>query len=292
MIVVTGATGQLGRLVIDRLLERVPAASVVAAVRSPEKAADLAARGVEIRQADYDRPESFKAALAGADKVLLISSNEVGKRAAQHRAVVAAAKETGVSLLAYTSLTDGPDSPLSLGTEHGATERDIRDSGLPFTFLRNNWYTENNLGDLAGAIERGAIASNAGDGRIASATRDDFAAAAAVVLTGEGHENRVYELTGDTAWSFADLAAEVSRQCGKPVAHQPVSDEQYHAILAGVGLPGPLVDVLVDANARIREGALATVTDDLRTLIGRPTTPLDVAVKAALDGGKGSGGHA
>lgn len=285
MIVITAATGQLGRLVIDHLLARgVPARQVTAAVRSPEKAADLAVRGVQVRRADYDSPATLKEVFAGADRVLLVSGTDLGGRAGQHRAAVDAAREAGVGLLAYTSIADADRSTLGLAVSHRDTEQAVRESGLPFTLLRNGWYTENALDGLAGAVERGVFVSNMGGGRIAYAARTDVAEAAAVVLAGGGHGNATYELTGDTALSMADIAAEASRQTGRQITHRHVPDEQYAEILAGAGLPGPIAGAYVDAGSRIREGALAAVTADLRTLIGRPTTPITESVATALRG--------
>jgi NAD(P)H dehydrogenase (quinone) len=282
MIVVTGATGLLGRLVVEGLLEQVPADQVAVLVRSPEKAADLAARGVEVRTADYSRPETLDGAFAAGDKVLLISGSEVGQRIEQHQAVVDAAAKAGVALLAYTSVLGGDLATFRLAGEHQATEAAIRASGLPFVLLRNGWYTENYTGNLAQALEHGAVLGSAGEGRVASATRADFAAAAVAVLTSEGHENRAYELSGDTAWSFAEYAAEVAAQSGRPVVYRELTPEQHLQLLLDAGLPQPFAETLVDVDAGISRGELAVSTGDLSRLIGRPTTPLADSVGAAL----------
>ncbi|MER5890917.1 SDR family oxidoreductase [Streptomyces sp. NPDC001941] len=282
-IVVTGATGQLGRLVIDALLAKVPAEQVVAVVRDEAKAAPLAARGVELRVADYDRPESLAAAFRAGDRVLLISGSEVGRRVPQHTAVVEAAKAAGVAQLAYTGILGGPDADLALAAEHKVTERVILDSGLPHTFLRNGWYHENYTGNLGAALEHG-VASSAGAGRIASASRADYAAAAAAVLTEDGHLGRAYELSGDTAWTYPEYAAEVSRQSGREVAHHEVSPERHLEILVGAGVPEGFAAALVDTDAAIGRGVLAGTSGDLARLIGRPTTPLADAVAEALKG--------
>ncbi|MEU8524405.1 SDR family oxidoreductase [Streptomyces sp. NPDC048629] len=283
-IVVTGATGQLGRLVIDELLTAVPAASVAAVVRDKEKAADLAERGVELQIADYDRPESLADVFEEGDRVLLISGNEVGRRVPQHTAVISAAKAAGVAQLAYTGILGGPEADFRLAAEHKETERLILDSGLPYTFLRNGWYTENYTGNLAPVLAHGAVVANAGEGRIASAARADYAAAAAAVLTGpaEEHLNRAYELSGDTAWSLAEYAAEIARQTGREIAYREVPAASHLEILTGVGVPEPFAAILVDVDEAIGRGALAATTGDLARLTGRPTTPIADTIAEAL----------
>ncbi|MGW6143277.1 SDR family oxidoreductase [Streptomyces sp. NPDC055140] len=282
-IVVTGATGHLGRLVIDGLLAAgVPAERIAAVVRDKEKGAGLAARGVELRIADYNAPETLTGAFAAGDRVLLISGSEVGQRVPQHRAVIDAAKGAGVALLAYTSILGGPDADFELAAEHKVTEQAILDSGLPYTFLRNGWYHENYTERLAPVLEHGAVVASAGEGRIASASRADYAAAAVAVLTGEGHEHKAYELSGDVAWSLAEYAAELSKQTGKAIAYNAVTPEQNREILLGAGLPAPFADILVGVDTAIEQGLLAATGGDLSRLTGRPTTPLADAIKAAL----------
>ncbi|MDV9187578.1 SDR family oxidoreductase [Streptomyces sp. SR27] len=283
-IVVTGATGLLGRLVIEDLLAAVPAESVVAVVRNKEKAADLAERGVELRIADYSRPETLVEAFEAGDRVLLISGSEVGQRVPQHTAVIDAAKAAGVAQLAYTGVLGGPEADFDLAAEHRETERLILASGLPYTFLRNGWYTENYTANLAPVLAHGAVVSNAGEGRIASATRADFAAAAAAVLAGpaEEHLNKAYELSGDTAWSLAEYAAEVAAQSGREIAYNSVSAEAHLEILTGAGVPPFFAAILVDVDRAVERGALARQTGDLARLIGRPTTPIAVTIKEAL----------
>jgi NAD(P)H dehydrogenase (quinone) len=282
MIVVTGASGHLGRLVVEGLLKKVPAGEIVAAVRNPQKAKDLAARGVAVKEADYARPETLDRALAGADKVLLISSNEVGKRADQHGAVVTAARRAGVGLLAYTSVLRADTSKLALAAEHKATEDAIRASGLPHAFLRNGWYIENYTENLAPALQHGAIFGCAGAGRIAAASRADYADAAVAVLTAPGATKPVYELAGDQPFTMAELAAEVARAAGKAIVYKDVSPAEYRAVLTGAGVPGPYADLLVDSDLGIAKGELDDTSGELRRLIGRPTTPLAEAVQAAL----------
>ncbi|WP_112490559.1 SDR family oxidoreductase [Streptomyces bacillaris] len=281
-IVVTGATGELGRLVIDELLATVPAGEIAAVVRDKEKAAPLAARGVELRIADYDRPETLAGAFRTGDRVLLISGSEVGKRVAQHTAIIEAAKAAGVAQLAYTGILGGPDADFALADEHKATERLILDSGLPYTFLRNGWYTENYTANLAPVLAHGAVVSNAGEGRVASASRADYAAAAAAVVTGEGHLGRAYELSGDTAWSFAEYAALLSEVTGKEIAYNNVPAAVHQEILVGAGLPEGFAAILTDVDEAIGRGSLAGTSGDLARLIGRPTTPLATTVRAAL----------
>ncbi|MET8487922.1 SDR family oxidoreductase [Streptomyces tendae] len=282
-IVVTGATGHLGRHVVRQLLEKVPADQVTAVVRDRDKAADLAARGVRLAVADYNSPETFDDLFAAGDRVLLISGNEFDKgRVRQHTIVIDAAKKAGVALLAYTS---APSSlKAALADDHRATEEVLVGSGVPYVLLRNGWYHENYTEQLAPVLEHGAVVQAAGEGRISSASRADYAAAAVAVLTGEGHENTAYELGGDDAWDFAEYAAELSRQTGREIAYNPVSVEDYTAILTGAGVPGPLADVFAGVDAAIAKGELVVSTGDLSRLAGRPTTPLAEAVAAALKG--------
>ncbi|MFF3782497.1 SDR family oxidoreductase [Streptomyces sp. NPDC001933] len=281
-IVVTGATGELGRLVVEQLLATVPASGIAAVVRDAEKAAPLAARGVELRVADYDRPESLKDAFRAGDRVLLISGSEVGRRVPQHTAVIDAAKAAGVAQLAYTGILGGPAADFRLAAEHKVTEQLILDSGLPHTFLRNGWYTENYTANLAPVLEHGAVVANAGEGRIASATRADYAAAAAAVLTGEGHIGAAYELSGDVAWSLAEYAAEISKATGKEIAYRNVPAATHQEILVGAGVPEFFAEILVDVDEAIARGLLATTSGDLARLTGRPTTPLAETVAAAV----------
>ena len=283
MIALTGATGQLGRLVIEHLLAAgTPAADVVAIVRNPDKAADLAAAGVTVRVADYDDPDAFPAALVGVDRLLLISGSEPGRRLPQHRAVIAAAQQAGVSLLAYTSILKADTTSSSLAPEHKATEADIQASGLPFTVLRNGWYLENFAGDLPGTLDRGTFIGSSGDGRISYATRADYAGAAAAVLTGTGHEGRIYELGGEPALTLPDVAAAITEASGRPVAYQDLAPAAHAAALTAAGLPAPVVDLLVDIDRSNRTGELFTDSGDLTRLLGRPTTSAVDGVRALL----------
>jgi NAD(P)H dehydrogenase (quinone) len=279
---ITGATGQLGRLVIDELLDRgVPAADVVAIVRSPEKAAALVDRGVAVRAGDYSKPETLPAALDGVDVLLLISGSELGQRVTQHAAVVDAAKAAGVGRIAYTSVLRADTTPLVLAPEHKATEQLIRASGVPFTLLRNGWYIENYTAQIPQYLAQGAIVAAAGDGRIAAATRADFAAAAAAVLTGDGHAGAVYEL-GGTAFGLKELAATVSEVTGTEVVYSAVSTSELVRILTGAGLDEGTAGFVAALDEAAERGDLDTDSTDLARLIGRPSTPLIDAVRAAV----------
>ncbi|MBV8574896.1 MAG: SDR family oxidoreductase [Acetobacteraceae bacterium] len=284
MYAVTGATGQLGRLVIEALLKTVPADRIVAAVRSPAKAIDLAERGVIIREADYSRPDTLAPALVGVDKLLLISSTEVSGRLPRHRAVLDAARRAGVSLIAYTSMLHADTSPATLAIEHRQTEELIAASGLPAVILRNGWYTENHLLALPAALEHGAFVGAAKDGRFSSAARHDYAEAAAVVLANDGHAGTTYELAADGAFTLAELAAEVSRQSGKSVVYNDLPEAAFRDVLTGAGLPADLAALLADADVAASRGALFDDGGALGRLIGRPTTPMKDLVATALRG--------
>ncbi|KAB0681290.1 SDR family oxidoreductase [Aureimonas leprariae] len=283
MYAVTAATGQLGRLVVAELLESgVPAGRIVAAVRDPAKAADLAAKGVEVREADYDRPETLRTAFEGVRRVLLISSSAVGVRVPQHQAAIDAAKAAGVELLAYTSILHADTTPAQLAEEHKATEAAIGGSGLPAAILRNGWYTENHLMALKPVLEHGAMVGAAGEGRFSSATRADYAAAAAKVLTADDQAGKVYELAGDDGYTYAEFAAELSRRAGKEIAYRDLSEADYKEVLVSAGLPEGFAAILADADEAARGGALHDSSRTLSRLIGRPTTPMPQTVEAAV----------
>jgi len=282
-LLVTGASGQLGQLVIADLLATTPAAQIAATVRTAEAGARLTALGVEARIADYGRPETFDAALAGIDRVLLISSNALGQRAAQHGNVIAAAKRAGVGLLAYTSVLHADTSPLGLAGEHRDTEALLRASGVPFVLLRNGWYTENYTAAIPAALAHHALIGSAGEGRIASAARADYAAAAAAVLTTpENWSGRVFELAGDDAYTLPELAAELTKQSGEQVGYVNLPEADYRAALLGAGLPAEIAALLADSDVGASKGALFDDSRQLSALIGRPTTPLAASVAAAL----------
>ncbi len=278
-IAVTGATGQLGRLVIAKLKERTAADQIVALARSPEKASDL---GVQVRPFDYARSDSLAPALAGVETLLLISSSEVGRRSAQHRDVISAAQAAGVRRIVYTSLLHADSSPLDLAAEHLDTEAALAQADIPTTILRHGWYSENYTGSISGALAGGAFLGSAGDARIASAARADYAEAAAVVLTTTGHDGRVYELAGDTAWTLSDLADEISRQTGRDIPYKDLAAAEYAAILRSFGLPEGLAGAIAGWDVAASRGALFDDGRQLSTLIGRPTTSLAAVVEAAL----------
>lgn len=279
-IAVTGATGQLGRLAIDALKARVPADQIIALVRNPAAAAaDL---GVALRVADYHKPETLAPALAGVDVLVLISSNDFNDRTGQHANVINAAKTAGVGRIVYTSILKGEASPMILVQDHIVTEADLKASGVPYTILRNGWYTENFTGSLGGALAAGAMIGSFGEGRITSASRADYAEAIAVTATGSGHAGKVYELAGDDAYALADMAAEVSRQTGKIIPYNSLPQDVYQGILQSFGLPEDLSLALADADAKGAQGYLFDDSKTLSSLIGRATTPMATTVADAL----------
>lgn len=282
MIAITGATGQLGQHVIESLLKTVSASQIVAIVRNAAKATALRQQGITVREADYNNEAAFTTALQGIDKLLLISSSEVGQRSAQHRNVINAAIAADVKFIAYTSLLHADRSPLGLHVEHVETEKMLADSGIPHTLLRNGWYTENYLASAPAALEHGVFIGAAGEGKIASATRADYAAAAARVISEEGHAGQVYELAGDEAWTLSQLAAELAKQSGKNVVYQNLSEADFASALKGVGLPAGLADMLADSDVGASNGGLFDDSKTLSTLIGRSTTPLAESVKNIL----------
>ena len=281
-IAITGATGQLGNLVIEQLLQLTAAQNIVALVRNVDKAKHFKVQGIEPRKFDYDRPETLVPALSGIDKLLLISANEIGRRTPQHQAVIDAAKVAGVPYLAYTSLLRADTSPLGLAQEHRETEKLIQDSGITYTFLRNNWYSENYLAGVAHTIEIGTLFGAAQDGRISSASRIDYAEAAAKVLTSTSHENKTYELAGSESFSLSDLATFIGQAVNKDIIYQNLSAEEYTQGLTQAGLPAGLVDVIVDADIQTIQGAMYSDSKDLEQLIGHKTTSIQDAIKAAL----------
>ncbi len=282
-IAITGATGQLGRLVIDALLRSLPASQLVAAVRSPEKAQDLAAKGVEVRLADYNRPETLANAFTGVDRLLLISSSEIGGRLEQHRAVIDAAKRAGVKLIAYTSILHADSSPLSLAAEHRQTEAALQASGVPFVLLRNGWYVENYTMSVPTVLQFKAMVGSAGEGRISLANRVDYAEAAAAVLRSEADQaGRVYELAGDESYSLAELAAEIGRQAGEAIAYNDLPEDAYKGVLLGAGLPEALAAMLANSDVGASQGALYDAGRQISALTGRSTASLAEAVAQAL----------
>ncbi|MCC3704954.1 SDR family oxidoreductase [Rouxiella badensis] len=283
MIAVTGATGQLGRLVVEELLKNTPANEIVAAVRNPAKAQDLNALGVDVRQADYSKPETLKTAFSGVDKLLLISSSEVGQRTAQHQAVIDAAKQAGVKLIAYTSLLNLDSSPLLLAKEHRDTEAALKSSGVPYVLLRNGWYTENYAASIAPSLAHNAFIGSASDGRISSAPRADYARAAAKVLLSEAQEGKIYELAGDQSYTLAEFAAEIARQSGKEVNYVNLPQADFAAALKGAGLPEGLADVLADSDIGASQGALYNDSQTLSRLLGHATGAYQDVIAKSLN---------
>lgn len=278
---ITGATGHLGKIVVSKLKKEMPTDNIVALVRSPQKASDL---GVEVRKADYDKPRTLDTALEGIDTLLLISASEVGKREAQHKNVIEAAGKAGVKWIIYTSLLHADTSSLNLAGEHLATEAALKDSGIPFTLLRNGWYSENYTGSISGALASGAFIGCAGDGKISLAARKDYAEAAVAVLTSEGHQGKVYELAGDEAYTLSDLAAEISRQTGKNIPYKNLPEAEYVDILKSFGLPEGLPQAIASWDVAASKGDLFDDSYQLSNLIRHPTTPLSESVAEALKG--------
>lgn len=282
-LIVTGATGHLGRLIVEHLIEHgVEPESIIAAGRNPGRLAALRDKGVSTAVIDYALPETLTAAFAGADTLMLVSGSEVGQRAAQHQNAIDAAVVSGIRRIVYTSAPAADTSALILAPEHKATEAAIRASGIPFTILRNGWYSENYVAALEQARQTGVVVSSAGEGRISSASRTDYAEAAAIVLTTDGHDGAVYELNGDYAWTGSELAAAMSEIVGGPVAFTPVTPEEHTSILTGAGLDEGTAGFLVALDGNTRDGLLDSTTGELARLIGRPTTPLVDGLRAAV----------
>ncbi|MER2908906.1 SDR family oxidoreductase [Morganella morganii] len=282
MIAITGATGLLGQHVIENLLQTLRASQIVAIARNPAKGASLSRKGISLCQADYNDEASLTRALQGIEKLLLISSSEIGQRVTQHRNVINAAKSANVKFIAYTSLLHADTSPLSLHTEHVETEKMLADSGIRYALLRNGWYTENYLASVPVALEHGVFIGAAGDGKIASAARADYAAAAARVISEDGHAGKVYELAGDEAWTLSHLAKELTEQSGKNVVYQNLSQAAFVAALKNAGLPDELSEMLADSDIGASEGGLFDDSHTLSKLIGRPTTTLAESIKSIL----------
>lgn len=283
MIAITGATGQLGQLVIRHLLNNTTADNIVALVRNLEKAQPLKELGIEVREGDYSKPETLTSALQGIDKLLLISSSEVGQRFVQHKNVVDAAKSAGVALIAYTSLLHADTSPLQLAEEHIQTEDYLKKSGVPYVILRNGWYTENYLASVAPALENGAFIGSAQEGKISSAARDDYAEVAAVVLTsGEEQSGKVYELSGDESYTLAELCQIISAESGKTIPYVDMPEAEFAQALEGAGLPAPLAAMLADSDAGAAKGGLFDDSHTISKLTGHPTKSLHELVKAFI----------
>jgi len=281
--VITGATGQLGRLVVESLLRRnVAADQIIATGRETSRVLDLADRGVRVRRVDYDDPGSLRDVFTRGSRVLLVSGNEFGRRVDHHRNVIDAAKASQVGLLAYTSLANAGRSGIALAADHQATEKALEESGLPFTLLRNSWYLENYTGRVATYLEHGVVLGSAGDGKVSAATRADYAEAAAAVLVSGDHAGVIYELGGDEAFGLADLASAVANAATRPVTYQELPFDQYVEALVGAGLPDAYAAALADSDLGIARGELLVPTGDLSRLIGRPTTSMHDAISSAV----------
>lgn len=280
-IAITGATGQLGRLVISKLKEKIPAGNIIALARSAEKAKDLK---VEVREFDYEKPSILKPALTGVDTLLLISASEIGKRIAQHKNVMQAVKQSSIKWIVYTSLLHADTSSIGLAAEHLESEKMIRDLGIPFTFLRNGWYTENYTGAVPGAIRGGVLLGSAGNGKISGAARADYADAAVAIVTGKNHQNKIYELAGDHFFTLSDLAAEISRQTGKDIPYKNLSESDYTQALIGFGVPEGFAKAIAGWDTSASKNALFDNSHQLSKLTGRPTTPFSVSVAEAIKG--------
>lgn len=278
-IAITGATGHLGQLVIEKLKQKVDVSEIVALVRTPAKAAGL---GVATREAEYTQQDTLDAALKGVDSLLLISGNEIGQRAVQHANVIRAAVKNGVKRIVYTSLLHADKSPLNLAPEHVQTEQELKNSGLEYTILRNGWYSENYTGSIAPALGLGAFYGSAGEGKISSAPREDYAEAAVVVLTGQGHEGKTYELAGDEFYTLTDLAAEITAQSGKDIPYRNIPEVDYAIALKNAGLPDGFAEAIASWDTGASQNALFDDSHVLSKLIGRKTTPIEVSVQKAL----------
>lgn len=276
---VTGATGQLGKLVVEQLQNKAGEENIVALVRNPEKAKDL---GVEIRPFDYEQAGSLAGQLQGIDRLVMISANEIGKRARQHKNVIDAAKNAGVKWIVYTSLLRADSTTISLATEHLETEKILKNSGIDYTILRNGWYTENYTSSIGGAIAGGAFIGSAGSGKISSAARADYAEAAAVVIMDESYRGKVLELAGDVAYTLSDLAAEISRQSGKDIPYKDLPEDEYAKILESFNLPKLIAAAIASWDVSVSKGDLYDDSKQLSKIIGRPTTPMSETVKSSI----------
>jgi NAD(P)H dehydrogenase (quinone) len=281
MIALTGANGQLGRLVIE-YLNKAGASGIRALVRSPERAQDLGSPTVSVVHADYDKPDTLAAALSGVNKLLLISGSEIGQRARQHKAVIDAAKDAGVSFIAYTSILNADTSPMILAKEHRETEAELKASGIAHALLRNGWYLENYAGTVAAALEHGAVVGSAGSGKIAAASRSDYAQAAAAVLAGDDTSTRTFELAGSKAFTLTDMAGEISAQTGRDIPFNNLPADVYAGILVQAGLPQAFADILADSDTAAAGGALYSESTDLEDLIGHPSETLTQFVQTQV----------
>src|ERR1700733_5175437 len=282
-LLITGAPGPLGRLVVEQLLAGGgPAGDIIATGRATDKIKDLADRGVQVRAVEFGDAAAVRAAVAGADRVLLVSAMDPGGRGEQHRNVIDAARAAGTGLVAYTSIVNAGTTTIRLAADHQATEQLLRDSGVPYVLLRNSWYHENYTDRLPAFLAQGAIPGSAGEGRISAAARADYAAAAVRVLTTDGHAGQAYELGSDEPFNLAQLAGEISAQSGREVRYVDLPEEHYAKALKEHGVPGLMADMVAETDAAAAHGALYTASGDLTALTGRPAATLSAAVGAAL----------
>ena len=277
-ILVTGATGKLGSKVVDSLLKSIPASELAVSVRNPEKAEGLHARGVEVRQGDFDRPETLDNAFKDIDRLLIISADGDNEtRIRQHTDAVQAAERAGVKFIAYTSLANATESKNLMAPPHVATEAAIIKTGIPYSFLRNNWYLENEIGSIQGALAGAPWITSAGEGKVGWALQQDYADAVAAVLVGNDHENTVYELSGPLL-TQDELASALGNVLGEKIAVQQVSDEKYAEIMKGLGLPDFVIPIVVGIQESIRNGSLEVESNDFEKVLGRPVTPINEAL--------------
>jgi NAD(P)H dehydrogenase (quinone) len=282
-ILVTGATGKLGSKVVESLLKSIPASQLAVSVRNPEKAEGLRARGVEVRQGDFDRPQSLDHAFTGIDRLLIISADGDNEtRIHQHTNAVQAAKRAGVKFIAYTSLANATESKNLMAPPHVATEAAISKTGIPYSFLRNNWYLENEIGSIEGALVGAPWVTSAGEGKVGWALQQDYADAAAAVLVGNGHENTVYELSGPLL-TQEELTSALGNVLGKEIPVQQVSDEEYSEIMKGLGLPDFVIPIVVGIQESIRNGSLEVESNDFEKVLGRPVTPINEALSQLVN---------
>jgi NAD(P)H dehydrogenase (quinone) len=279
-IAVTGATGQLGQLVVEQLKKRIANEEIVALARKLEKASGL---GVEVREFDYTKPEIMEASLKGIDYLLLISGSEFGQRAAQHTNVINAAKKAGVKWIVYTSLLRADTTGINIAGEHLASEKALKESGITYTILRNGWYSGNYTMSIPGALKGGAFLGSAKDGKISSAPRADYAEAAAIVLTDESYKGKTFELAGDSSYTLSDLAAEVSKQSGESIPYKDIPEQEYANILKNIGLPEGMANAFASWDVNASKGDLFDDSKTLSKILGRPTTPISESIKAALN---------
>lgn len=281
-LLVTGATGKFGSKVVETLLKTIPADQLAVSVRQPEKAKALKEQGVDVRQGNFDEPESLDVAFEGIDRLLIISTDgDNDTRTHQHGNAVAAAKRAGIKFIAYTSIVNAQESTNLFAPTHKATELAIKETGIPYSFLRNNWYFENEIPTIESILFGAPWVTSAGDGKVGWALQEDYAEVAAKVLADEGHEYTTYELAGK-ALSQGEVVSVLAELLDKEIAVERVDDETYSQIMKKAGIPDVVLPLLVDIQRSIREGSLDIESDDMEKLIGRPATPINEALTQIL----------